>query len=250
MDQISFKNIQKIGETVYENERYIHVHDSKLTLRYDSNYIEFKHIPTLAEFDQAAAYLREYHLMRNQHHMKFYFPENEEISGELAHHLKEQGYEVGFMELYAIHPQQFTKVNGQASMIEIKEVTEEDLEIYMELQYEQEAVNGADFAKQKRQVHQDNFLSENVKQILAYYQKEPAGSLDLILTDTTIEIDGFNVREQFQKQGIGSMLQKYVMDVYKDKTVILVADGEDTPREMYRRQNYNCLGFQYEAQKC
>ncbi|AIF42197.1 GNAT family N-acetyltransferase [Virgibacillus sp. SK37] len=249
MKQITFKNIQKIGDTVYENERYIHVHDSELTLRYDSNYIEFKHMPTLAEFDQAAAYLREYHLVRNQHHMKFYFPENEELPGELAHHLKEQSYEIGFMELYAINPMQFPRQTQHNSMIAIKEVSEENLEVYMDLQYEQEAVNGVDFAKQKIQVHQDNFLSENVKQLLAYFQNEPAGSLDLILTDTTVEIDGFNVREQFQKKGIGSMLQQYVMDMYKDKTVILVADGEDTPREMYRRQNYNCLGFQYEAQK-
>jgi hypothetical protein len=31
--------------------------------------------------------------------------------------------------------------------------------------------------------------------------------------------------------------------------VILVADGEDTPRLMYQKQNYHCLGFRYEVQK-
>jgi hypothetical protein len=40
-----------------------------------------------------------------------------------------------------------------------------------------------------------------------------------------------------------------VMDRFANNTIILVADGEDTPREMYQKQNYRYLGFRYEAQK-
>ena len=86
-------------------------------------------------------------------------------------------------------------------------------------------------------------------QIMAYYQGLPAGAVDVIIAEETAEIDGLSVKEAFQKKGIGSRLQRFVMDTFADKTIILVADGEDTPREMYQKQNYQYLGFQYEIQK-
>ncbi|WP_264196134.1 hypothetical protein [Metabacillus niabensis] len=39
------------------------------------------------------------------------------------------------------------------------------------------------------------------------------------------------------------------MESFPEKIVILVADGEDAPREMYKKQNYNYHGFIYETQK-
>ncbi|MGA5689718.1 GNAT family N-acetyltransferase [Cytobacillus pseudoceanisediminis] len=71
----------------------------------------------------------------------------------------------------------------------------------------------------------------------------------MIIKEYTAEIDGLMVHEDFQKKGIGRRLQKSVMDQFKDKTIILVADGEDTPKEMYRRQNYQYLGKQYNLLK-
>ncbi len=85
--------------------------------------------------------------------------------------------------------------------------------------------------------------------MLALYKGNPAGSVDIIIEKDTAEIDGLVVDEDFQKKGIGSRLQKFVMENFHDKTIILVADGEDTPREMYRRQNYQYHGFKYHAQK-
>jgi len=43
----------------------------------------------------------------------------------------------------------------------------------------------------------------------------------------------------------GLEFQKFVMEQFSDKTIILVADGEDTPREIYRRQNYQYYRFKY-----
>jgi len=53
----------------------------------------------------------------------------------------------------------------------------------------------------------------------------------------------------YQRMGIGSTIQHFVMEHFHTKTVILVADGEDTPREMYQNQNYRFEGFQFEALK-
>ncbi|WP_040373640.1 GNAT family N-acetyltransferase, partial [Peribacillus psychrosaccharolyticus] len=63
------------------------------------------------------------------------------------------------------------------------------------------------------------------------------------------EIDGLTVDENFRNKGIGSKLQEFVMETFPEKLVILIADGEDTAREMYKKQNYQYHGFKYEAQK-
>ena len=45
---------------------------------------------------------------------------------------------------------------------------------------------------------------KTVKRLVAYVDNEPVGTVDVIITDETIEIDSFGVIEQFQRQGIGS----------------------------------------------
>ena len=84
---------------------------------------------------------------------------------------------------------------------------------------------------------------------MAFYKGSPAGYVDVIISNETVEIDNLTVDEEFQKKGIGSRLQKFVMDSFPEKVVILVADGEDTPREMYKKQNYQYHGFKYEILK-
>lgn len=39
------------------------------------------------------------------------------------------------------------------------------------------------------------------------------------------------------------------MSEFADKTIILVADEEDTPREMYVKQGYTYIGKQYNVLK-
>ena len=75
------------------------------------------------------------------------------------------------------------------------------------------------------------------------------GSTDVIVREQTAEIDNFYVLPSHQRQGIGSQIQQFVMEQYEDKTIILVADGEDTPKDMYAKQGYQFIGFQYNALK-
>ncbi|MGJ7922275.1 GNAT family N-acetyltransferase [Neobacillus sp. LXY-4] len=248
MKHITFKNINHLGKVVFENELYEHIHNPEMLLMYDSNFIKFKRTPSLAELKQAEHYLSSFHLRFGQEHLKFYFPEGEKLTSELIGYLNGSQYQVGFLELYAIQPNQFPAVKEDPE-IKIQPITNAYLNEYLEFQYEQDKLYGIGYAEQRREQHKRNFHNENVLQLLAYYNGIPAGSVDIILSEDTAEIDGLTVLEPFQKKGIGSRLQKYVMEHYFDKTVILVASGDDTPREMYRRQNYQYLGFKYEVMK-
>lgn len=248
MIDVTFDRIHRAGQVVAENRLYQHVHDPELPLRYDSNYIAFKSSPSVPEFREAARYLREFHRKRGQHHVKFYFPANAKPVAELMEHLRDDDYAVGFLELYAIEPGRFPQVERHPD-IEIQAVTEDNLDAYLRLQDERNLLYGQDFADQIREYLKRNCRNPDRMHVLALYQGVPAGSVDLILSAETVEIDNLAVKDEFQRKGIGSRLQKFVMDTFPEKTVILVADGEDTPREMYRKQNYQYAGFQYYAQK-
>jgi GNAT superfamily N-acetyltransferase len=248
MREITFENIYTIGEVIEENDVYKHVHYPEMLVRYDSNFLEFKKMPTLKEFKEGKAYLRKFHQGRGQKHIKFYFPPNMEISDDLAGYLKLEGIDTGFMELYSIDPSDFRRVSENEDVI-VKEVSEDEFDKFIALQYEQDLAYGQDFADQKIALQERQLNDPSIVQLLSYYKGEPAGAADVIIEEETAEIDGFFVLEKWQRKGIGTSVQQYVMDRFKDKMIILVADGEDTPREMYQKQNYRCLGFQYQAQK-
>ncbi|WP_175989241.1 GNAT family N-acetyltransferase [Bacillus sp. Marseille-Q1617] len=248
MKEITFDDIYTVGEVIVENDLYSHVHYPKMLKRYDSNFLEFKRMPSTEEFKSAAKYLKSFHHERGQNHVKFSFPAIMEISGNLMGYLKHEGFDIGFMELYSIKPCEFPK-KGLMKGVEVKEVKEDDFDKFISLQYVQDLEYGKEFADQKVELHQRQFKDPAIIQLLAYYNGEPAGAADVIINAGTAEIDGFFVLERWRRKGIGSCVQQYVMDRFHDKIIILVADGEDTPREMYQKQHYRYLGFQYQVLK-
>ncbi|MFP7298228.1 GNAT family N-acetyltransferase [Neobacillus niacini] len=246
--QITFDNIFIHSHITAENDLYNHYHFPEMLSRYDSNYIEFKTFPKLEDLKEAERYLREFHRKHGQKHVKFKFPANEKIPAELVKFLNQENYDIGFLELYAIEPHQFPDVKDNPD-IKVQIVTEKNLRDFLALQYQQDIIFGRNFADQKVELNKRIFEDPAILQLLALYKGTPAGAVDVIITKNTAEIDNLGVDEAFQKKGIGSGIQKFVMDTFHDKTVILVADGQDTPKEMYKRQNYQYLGYQYYTQK-
>jgi GNAT superfamily N-acetyltransferase len=248
MKNLSFANIYKAGQIVLENELYKHNHNPEVLLQYDSNFIHFKKMPTIQEFIEAHQYLREFHEKNGQKHVKFYFPEGEKLTHEWEEHLMANDFTTGYLELMAIQPANFPIVTENAD-INVHEVSNETLADYLTFQYEQNSIHGQHFAEQKQGQHVRNFNNEKIMQVIAFYKGAPAGSVDVIISEDTAEIDALVVHEKYQRKGIGSQLQKFVMEQFQDKTIILVAEGDDTPKDMYLKQNYQYLGFQYETYK-
>ena len=246
--KITFDNIYNAGQVTRDTDLYEHVFYQEMLIMYDSNFIKFKRMPTLAEFKEAEHYLRAFHQENGQKHLKFYFPQDEQLSKELNDYLDDACYAVGFQELYEIKPSNFPAVADDPK-IDIQTVSTENLEAFLKLQYVIDLEFGSNFAEQKQKIHRKKLTDSRYLQVIAYYDGILAGSVDVIIAEETAEIDSFTVLDSYQRKGIGSRMQKYVMDQFMDKTIILVADGEDTPREMYRKQNYQYLGFKYEVQK-
>ena len=81
---------------------------------------------------------------------------------------------------------------------------------------------------------------KTVKRLVAYVDNEPVGTVDVIITDETIEIDSFGVIEQFQRQGIGSTIQAYIGNLANERPVILVA-MEKTQQKICTRNKVICI---------
>ena len=79
---------------------------------------------------------------------------------------------------------------------------------------------------------------KTVKRLVAYVDNEPVGTVDVIITDETIEIDSFGVIEQFQRQGIGSTIQAYIGNLANERPVILVAMEKTHKRYVHETRLY------------
>lgn len=246
---ITFQNIHKIGHIIYEDALYRQYHYPEMLSRYDSNFIEWKQMPTLEEFKKIEQALHTFHQQHGQQHVKFVFPADEKIPDPITSYLKEENYNIGFLELYTIQPSQFTVAKNPN--INVQPVTEKNLEDFLKLQYTEDLRYGENFATQKQTMLRRQFQEESDRYQILAYNKEgvPVGSVEVSEKEQTAEIDNLFVIESNQRKGIGGQLQRHVMDQFPDKTIILVADGEDTPRNMYQKQNYKFQGFQYEVLK-
>lgn len=247
MKTITFEQINRDGNVIADDALYRQYHTVDMLSRYDSNLIEFKRMPSLPEFKETEQKLHTLHRQHGQNHLKFKFPQDEKISDDIAAYLKSQGYSIGFLELYTIEPSHFS--TGKNPAVEVRIVTEEDLADALQLNYQEDLQYGINFAQEKQGHLQRIFALEDRYFIMAYVDGVPAGFLHVIEQPAMAEIDNFFVPEAVQRKGIGSQMQQFVMEHFADKTIILVADGEDTARDMYRRQNYKYKGFQYEALK-
>jgi GNAT superfamily N-acetyltransferase len=240
--QLTFEHIYNSGIVIERNDVFEHRHDAGILSRYDSNFIQFLEMPTLLQLQQAEQYLKAFHEARGQHFLKFKFPANEVPPKALVDYLKK--YTVGYLELYAIDPMQFQAVSTEA---EVKFVDDDDLAEFLQMQYNEDIHFGAQYAAEKQGFLLRQRQKPGHHQLLAYKNGQPVGSVELIETDKTIEIDNFYVLATKRGQGIGAAIQQFIMQYAEEKVVILVADGQDTVRDMYKKQGYCYYGFQYEA---
>lgn len=246
--KLSFANIHIFAQLERQTDIYKHYQLDEVKERYDSNFIEFTKMPSLSDMQAALAYLRQVHRKSGRNFLKVVFPQDQEIPYELRQFLLDHNYEIGILEMYAIKPNVFTRIPLRPEVV-ISFVTEETLEGYLNIHFEDALEWGEAYAHAKRDMLKKDFLLQRKKQVVAVMRNEVIGSLDIIESQDLVEIDSLYVLPAHQKQGVGTKLQQFVMKHFAQKMIILVADGEDTPREMYTKQGYSYIGKQYSALK-
>ena len=226
-----------------ENEFYRIFYNPETPFMYTNNFLELLYQPSLEEFIIIESHLLDFIDEYELGHLRIVWPEDKGLTPPIIQYVEENGYGIEMLELYTIDPKNF-KPSDFPDQISLSLVTEDTFDLFKALNYEEDEKISVEFAQLKEPLYEDKFANPNIHFILASWDDQPVGGVTIIETDATVEIDSLFVKEEWQRKGIGSAIQEFVMDFAKDRKVILEADADDTPREMYRKQGYEYEGFQ------
>ncbi|MCO0861407.1 GNAT family N-acetyltransferase [Staphylococcus pasteuri] len=191
---------------------------------------------------------KEMHVAQGSNHLSFYFPENDQLNEQWFELFKELGFELGVLEFYIIEANDLAQLSRNKDVRLIK-VNRTNLNDYLDIYYQFSLPYGKKYAKKNVEKIRQNFDNMKAIPMIGYLENKPVGIVDVIENKNSVEIDGFGVLENYQRTGIGRTMQSYIGELAGQRPVILVADGEDTVKDMYLKQGYVYRSFRYQILK-
>jgi GNAT superfamily N-acetyltransferase len=247
MSAITMRNIYQSGQLKMEDDNKLIYLTPSEPIVYVSNYWIYKQMPSVKQWVNDIETQLTMHKAQGSNHLSFTFPENETPDDQLLKEIKDKDFELSYLELYAISPEE---LNFNTTIdIDVQFVTQDNIEDYLSIHQVFAKPFGDDYLQQSTEIIRDQFVDDNKDRIIAYKGMIPVGIMDLIKSEDTIEIDGFGVLPDYQRQGIGEVMQSFVATVANNRTIILVADGEDTAKDMYLKQGYVYISYSYNVLK-
>lgn len=251
MKKEAFDLINTYGEVVRETDVYSFYQLAEVKDRYDSNFMKLKTMPDCTSFEKLVDELKGLACEYGNSHGKIVLPENCKPDDELMKKAKELGFGWSYLEMYEVEPAKFLARNGQECKLELQVgwISDELVDVYGQLHFEESVQWGEAYATAIRAYKKGLIKKGGIRIAAAVLEGDLIGTTDVIFSNGYAEIDNFFVKPGYQKQGVGTAIQQFVMREAADngQCVILVADGEDTPREMYLKQGYKFIAFQYSA---
>ncbi|MBL7639483.1 GNAT family N-acetyltransferase [Staphylococcus saccharolyticus] len=245
---VTFKDIYIEGQQWSKDSRKIIYLTPHQPLQYASNTWIYQLVPTMTQWLKDIQFQQRLHLNQSSNHLSFYFPENESLNQQWLDIINRHEFELGLMELYVIEGQTLMQLSINEDVY-IERVTTHNIEDYLYVYDYFARPYGEEYTYESRRYVLKYFLVDKVERLIAYIKQHPVGIVNLIITDRTVEIDGFGVLEAFRHQGVGSTLQSFIGHLADQRPVILVADGEDTAKHMYVKQGYIFQGYRYQVLK-
>lgn len=251
MNKINMSNIYRDGSIFENNDKQTIYLTPSTPFQYTNNTWIYKKTPTQNQWLLDLTRQHQLHTEQGSNHYSFYFPENELLNPSWMTMFKKMNFQLGIMELYAIESEQLAKL-PRNSEIKIALVDEINIDDYLKVSYQFILPFGTEYADAHEEMMKANYQDDAIKRLVAYLNDEPVGVVDVIESENYIEIDAFGVLESFRNQGIGSTIQSLIGEYAmsrKHKPIILVADGEDTAKDMYVKQGYIYQSFCYQLLK-
>ncbi len=246
----SFQHIQHFSKIVEKNELFTQYSNESFGFYYEANYIQLYFNPTLAEFHLLEKIQADYQISLNQHHLNFHWPKDTGLYLEVLDYLSQKGYEIGKLELFHLAPKHFNKTRSNPT-VHIQSVTDNTLAAFLALNFDEDRNISPSFAEAKQNLYRYQYEHSNVSFLLATIKQEPIGSLLLIESADYLEVDNVLTAAFWRKKGVASELLDYVRKQASmlGKEVILLADTEASPREMYLTQGFQKIASQIHALK-
>ncbi|WP_368646024.1 GNAT family N-acetyltransferase [Alkalibacterium putridalgicola] len=247
---VTFNAIATHSTLIDENEFFAQYYDPDALFRYDSNFFQLKYSPTKEEFELIESMQIVFSKGNGLSHVKFYWPENQGIMPDTLDYLNGEEYGLEKLELYSLDPAHYV-FKAEVPDINVSVVQADQLDAFKQLNYIEDKTVSDSFAESKQPYYDRLFKDEAVTFLLAYFQGEPAGSCIMIDSDEGLELDDLFTLEKHRLKGIASALQSFIIKeaLARQTLVFLVADAEDSPKDMYKKAGFHYEGFRIGAQK-
>lgn len=230
---IDFWSVNRYGTVTTCTAHYNRFIDNEMPSRFDSNGMLIKENISIPTLEALAA-----EQLQTQAHAKFVFAPEVNVPS-LA------GFTLGELEVYELVAPQFS-INEAVEVCIVDTTTQAD---FLRIKYEDALAFGEQYAKERDSWLRRVLTTQELTAVIAYLDNEAVGAVELIVQDTTAELDQFFVKPAYQRRGIGSTIQHFIETKYPFHAIFLVADADDTPRDMYQRQGYEHRTTFYELVK-
>ena len=148
--------------------------------------------------------------------------------------------------LYFYAPLEHIQPGSKKSVL-CKRVETEDFDLLEQMLFDGSKQYGEEYARKNAQ-HRLKVLQHHPDRFQCYFvyqREEVVGYLFTIIYQQWAELDDFWILPDHQKQGFGSGLLHYVLSQLKQqgiRDVFLMADKNDTPKEMYAKMKFEVAG--------
>ncbi|MDO5457038.1 MAG: GNAT family N-acetyltransferase [Atopococcus tabaci] len=237
-----FKSTYLFSSVVTQTPYFTQYYQAKMPDVRQTNFMSFHFNPILENFQFLESFQKDFHQDTDQSFLRFHWPQDEGIYPEIFSYLHENNYQLGRMELLKINPQDFMMSSSQPE-ITITSLNKNNMEDYLNLNYEADLEHGRIYAEQKQIQYQGYLKRPHIQPYLAFHNNHLVASIDLIVLKSSIEINSLYVAPKYRRQGIASALQEKAVEIAEEhkSVLILIADAEDTPIDMYEEQGYDSL---------
>ena len=125
---------------------------------------------------------------------------------------------------------------------------EEDM-VKINLTYDNDP-NIRDFIIRKSKHHNDVYMDKSklLNCYICYYDNIPVSRCELFIKNNVAKIEDFVVLDEYQRRGIGTTVMQHLIKEAMDancELIYLVADEDDTPKEMYMNMGFSKIYDRY-----
>ncbi|MEG1313517.1 MAG: GNAT family N-acetyltransferase [Bacilli bacterium] len=228
----------------YENQNIVRFRDNELNDMYYHNYTHIKKSMddiALNQIIQDEIILR---ISEKSNYCNILL--NSVVNNSLLPILKYKP-EISKNGYYSFDISHFQKLNYLSDCI-IKKVENQEMIdniLFCDLQHDEKSL-GKDFCTRRCYRRGKVYISDKgVNSYICYHNGDIIGNCDLFIYNDVAKIEDFSVIPKYQRKGYGTTILKSLIDIaIKEncKTIYLVTDEDDTPKEMYLKIGFNKIG--------
>lgn len=230
-----------------EQEFIVRYRNPRIPDMYDHNFTYLKTIPCAKDLKKIVREELEHNLRENKSFCKMTM---DRLPDEIPADPVYGKPEIGHTGAYRLLP---GKENNWrvADCCEIRKIMDPEMvEVLLSLDMiHDEGRCGEDFCGRRAHCRGSVYLSdEPLNCYICYYNKIPVGNCDLLLHQGTAKIEDFAVLPEYQRRGIGTTILKHLVKTAYSQgadLVYLIADEEDTPKEMYLKMGFEKVSESY-----